>query len=156
MQPPLRILVAENNPDDAFFLRAAFEQAEMEASVNFVHNGQELLDYLRGEPPFGNPVVYPLPNMLLLDLDLPGMNGFRFLAWLRKESRLQDLLVVVLSGSGAGSDLERAYGLGAVDYLVKPHNPQELVPMVRKLEKLWHQVTAQAVSRFDATAQNLV
>jgi two-component system response regulator len=145
MQSPLRILVAENNPDDAFFLRCAFEEAEVQASINFVHDGQELVDYLRGEPPFSNPLLYPVPTMLLLDLDLPRIDGFRFLAWLRKEPRMQDLVVVILSGSDRGSDFQRAAGLGAADYLIKPHNPQQLVPMVRKLVKSWHDLTAQSV-----------
>jgi len=145
MQQSLQILVAENNPDDAFFLRSAFEQAESDASVNFVQDGQELLDYLRGEPPFNNRIVYPLPNMLLLDLDLPCIDGLRFLAWLQKEPRMQELVVVVLSGSSASSDLERAFGLGALEYLVKPHNPQELVDVVRKLERLWYQLTTHSL-----------
>src|SRR5947207_9054971 len=113
MQPLLRILVAENNPDDVFFLRIAFEQAEVQASLNFVHDGQELIDYLRGEAPFNNAVLYPFPSMLLLDLDLPLIDGFRFLAWLQKEPRAQGLPVIVWSGSDAPSNLERAYGLGA-------------------------------------------
>jgi CheY-like chemotaxis protein len=146
MHPPLRILVAENNPDDAFFLRCAFEQAEIEASVSFVRDGQELIDYLKGEPPFENPIVHPFPTMLLLDLDLPRIDGFRFLAWLQKEKRMQELIVIILSGSEVSLDFERAYGLGAVDYLVKPHNPQQLIPIVQNLQKLWLQLAGPSAS----------
>jgi CheY-like chemotaxis protein len=156
MQAPLRILVAENNPDDAFFLRMAFEQAEVRASLNLVHDGQELIDYLRGEAPFNNPVLYPFPGMLLLDLDLPLIDGFHFLAWLQKEPTAQGLPVVVLSGSDVPANLERAYGLGAVDYLVKPHNPQELLPMVRKVEQLWYRLDATSVPPRDSALPNVI
>jgi CheY-like chemotaxis protein len=141
MQDPLRILVAENNPDDAFFLQCAFEEADIEASINFVRDGQELIDYLRGEPPFGNRILYPFPTMVLLDLALPRVDGFRFLTWLKNEPIMHDLLVVVLTGSDSPPDLERAFGLGAIDYLVKPQRPQELVPIVRRLDRLWQEVS---------------
>jgi len=147
MLTPLRILVAENNPDDAFFLRSAFEQAESEASVNFVRDGQELVDYLRGEPPFGNRILYPFPGMVLLDLALPRVDGFGFLAWLRKEPLLKDLVVVILTGSEHPADFERACGLGAVEYLLKPQSPQQLVSIVRRLEQLWRELNAQPTAR---------
>jgi CheY-like chemotaxis protein len=143
MQTTLRLLVAENNPDDAFFFRCAFEQAEIEASLNFVRDGQELLDYLQGEPPFTNRVLYPFPTLVLLDLALPRIDGFSFLAWLRKEPRMQDVAVVILTGSDSPVDFELAYGLGALEYMVKPQSPQQLVPMVRRLDKLWRELTAQ-------------
>ncbi len=145
MQIPLRILVAEDNPDDVFFLRIAFEQAGLLASVNFVRDGRELTDYLKSEPRFANRLLYPPPTMLLLDLGLPYIDGFRFLTWLRKEPDLQDLAVIILSGSEASLDFERSYGLGAIDYLVKPHNPQQLISMIHKLERIWQQLNAQPV-----------
>jgi|ERR1051326_1240982 CheY-like chemotaxis protein len=143
MQSLFRVLVAENNPDDLFFLEGAFEQAEIVASVNYVRDGQELLDYLRGEPPFGNRVLYPFPTMVVLDLALPRIDGFRVLAWLRNEAGLQDLVLVVLSGSEVPEDLERAYGLGALEYIVKPSRPQDLVLVVRRLERLWRELNAE-------------
>jgi len=144
MPPPLQILAAENNPDDAFFLGCAFEEAEIDASINFVRNGQELVDYLCGEPPYGNRILYPFPTIVLLDLDLPRIDGFRFLAWLRKEPHMQDLVVVILTGSDLPGDLERAYGLGAVEYLVKPQSPAQLVPLMHRLEKLWRELNTTA------------
>lgn len=140
MQTPLRILVAENDPDDAFFLQNAFEEAQIGASVNFVRDGQELMDYLHGEPPFGNRVLYPFPTMVLLDLSLPRTDGFRLLAWLRTEPRMKDLVVIVLTGSNLPGNLERAYGLGAFEYLVKPQSPQQLVPIVRRLDQIWREL----------------
>lgn len=146
MPPSLHILVAENNADDAFFLRCAFEEARIEASINFVHDGQELVDYLRGEPPFSNRVLYPIPTMVLLDLALPRIDGFRVLAWMQKETWMQSLVVVVLSGSELPADFERAYGLGAIEYLVKPQSPQQLVPMVRRLQELWREINAPSIA----------
>jgi len=143
MDTPLRILVAEDELDDVLFLRRAFAKAGVITPVYFAKDGQEVLDYLQGHSPFENPVEFPLPDLLLLDLKLPHISGFQVLQWLRQQPCLKRLLVVVLSSSGRPEDMARAYSLGANAYLTKPHEPKELVHIVERLQNYWLSIQAE-------------
>jgi CheY-like chemotaxis protein len=137
MNTPLRILVAEDEVGDVLFLKRAFAKAGVSSPVYFAGDGQEVLDYLEGYPPFDNPVEYPLPNLLLLDLGLPRVNGLEVLSWVRQHPTLHQMLVVVLSSSEDPEEIQRAYELGANAYVVKPHNPANLVDVVRRVQEYW-------------------
>ena len=78
-----------------------------------------------------------MPKLLVVDLKLPLMDGFELLAWLQDRPQFGSLPVIVISSSNLDSDREKAFQLGAKDYLVKPHNPDELVPMIRSLPARW-------------------
>lgn len=147
MSAPLRILVAEDDEDDAYLLRCAFEQAALHATVHFVADGQELIDYLQGLAPFDDPVASPLPTLLLLDLDLPRVSGLEALAWLRAQPRLRNLTVVVLSGSDEPAERARVRDLGVLDFLSKPRQPRDLVRILRELVELWQKITSPPRSR---------
>jgi CheY-like chemotaxis protein len=144
MNTPLSILVAEDELKDVLLLRHAFAKAGVKAPVYFANDGQEVLDYLQGNSPFDNPVEFPLPNLLLLDLKLPRVSGFEVLEWLRQQPRLKHLLVVVLSNSGNPEAMTRAYSLGANAYVVKPHEPKELVSIVARLQNYWLSINAES------------
>src|SRR5436190_8661740 len=105
--------------------------------VQFVRDGLEALDYLQGEQPFDDRQRHPIPNLLLLDLKMPRMDGFEVLEWLRRHPVLGRLLVVVLSASPREEDITRAYALGANSYLVKPNDATELNELIMRLEKYW-------------------
>jgi CheY-like chemotaxis protein len=131
------ILVAEDDPTDAFFLQRAFVKTGTPVGLKFVRDGQEAIDYLRGEPPFADRDSHPLPQLLLLDLKMPRLNGFEVLHWLKTQPRLKRLLVVVFSSSAEVGDINRAYDLGANSYLVKPHATEQLLELVNRVEKYW-------------------
>src|ERR1039458_6465256 len=76
--------------------------------VQGVKDGPEAIRYLRGEGPYANRVAHPLPELVLLDLRLPGMHGFEVLQWIRRQPRLTGLTVVVVTGMEAAGDVERA------------------------------------------------
>jgi CheY-like chemotaxis protein len=137
MNTPLRILVAEDDVGDAVFLQRAFAKAGVNPPVYFASDGQEVLDYLDGHPPFDNPVAYPLPNLLLLDLGLPRVNGFEILSWLREHPTLHDILVVVLSSADDPEQIQRARALGANSYVIKPQDPSKLIEVVKRLQEYW-------------------
>lgn len=142
MDTPLSILVAEDELGDELLLRHAFEVARVSAPVYFARNGQEVLDYLQGRSPFENPVDYPLPNLLLLDLGLPRVDGFKVLEWVRNQPGLKRMLVVVFTGSNRPSDMTRAYGLGANAYVIKPSAPADLVRIVERLQRYWQSINS--------------
>jgi len=131
------ILVAEDDPTDAFFLQRAFSKMGVPVSLHFVRDGQEVIDYLRGEPPFADRQAYPLPSLLLLDMKMPRLNGFDVLDWLKRTAPVKRLPVVVFSSSEEAKDVNQAYDLGANSYLVKPHATEDLLALVERLKKYW-------------------
>ncbi len=137
MNTPLRILVAEDELGDVLLLKRAFQKAGVNAPIYFARDGQEVLDYLQGTPPFDNPVEHPLPSLLLLDLNLPRVNGFEVLEWLRQQPGLSQLRVVVFSASERPEDINQAYALGANSYVFKPQDSDHLVQIVAGLQNYW-------------------
>jgi CheY-like chemotaxis protein len=131
------VLVADDDQNDVFFLRRAFDKAGLPYPVHDVRDGQEAIDYLSGSAHFQDRSQFPLPDLLLLDLKMPRMSGFDVLRWLESRNDLKDLPVVVLSSSNQPSDIEKAQALGADDYLVKPTHFDELMDLARKITSRW-------------------
>lgn len=131
------VLVAEDDPNDVFLLRRAFQKAGVFNAVVVAHNGQEAIDYLSGGGAFQNRGDHPFPALMLLDLKMPLVDGFDVLAWLRKHPPTNQLPVVVLSSSNQEKDIERAQQMGASDYCVKPQQFEELVEIVKGVRDRW-------------------
>ena len=123
--PPV-ILVAEDNDDEFVLLRCAFESSGFSYRLIGVANGAEALDYLYAEEGYSNRAAYPFPDLMLLDLHMPVLNGFEVLDWIKAQTFPVPMHVVVLSGSEHTEDKERAARLGAEDYLMKPIKPGDL------------------------------
>ena len=131
------ILLAEDDPNDVFFLRRAFQKAQVKCQIMDVSNGQEAIYYLQGAAPYNDRTGYPVPQLLLLDLKMPLMNGFDVLSWLQGRLELADLPALVLSSSGYDEDRTRARQLGARGYHVKPGDLAELTQLARELATTW-------------------
>jgi CheY-like chemotaxis protein len=131
------ILVAEDDPTDAYFFERAFRRAGLPVTLHFVRDGQEAIDYLQGEGQFADRTRHPLPQLLLLDLKMPRLDGFDVLEWVRKQPGMGGVLIVIFSSSEEPRDMNRAYGLGANSYLVKPHSMAELTALVGQFKKYW-------------------
>jgi CheY-like chemotaxis protein len=131
------ILLVEDDRDDAFFLRRAFLRAGLSHPIVDVRNGQQAVNYLSGNALFADRSLYPLPKLVVVDLKLPLMDGFELLAWLQNRPELGALPVIVISSSNLDSDRAKAMQLGAKDYVVKPHDPDELVPIIQTLRARW-------------------
>jgi CheY-like chemotaxis protein len=141
-----RVLVAEDDPGDVFLLQRAFNEAGVPASLHFVRDGQEAIDYLGGEASFSDRATYPLPDLMLLDLKMPRLNGFDVLQWLRQQPGLKRLLVTILTSSDQANDIDRAYDLGANSYLLKPHGSSELADLVQRVQRYWLDLNQRPVS----------
>jgi CheY-like chemotaxis protein len=129
-RPALVILVAEDDPNDVLLLKRAFARVGMAARLFFVSNGQEAISYLQGQAPFDNRAEYPYPNMLLLDFNMPGVNGMEVLEWLASEPERASLIVVVFSSCMAPGDCRQAASLGAHYCITKPLDPLALIPIL--------------------------
>ncbi len=131
------ILVAEDNPDDALLLRRAFHDAGVGVSLFVVSDGEEAMRYMNGEGRYADRNQFPAPSLILLDLEMPRMNGFQFLAWLRQEARLHQPPVIVITSSVFSATLRTAYLLGANSFLTKPADLNELSKSVREICEFW-------------------
>jgi CheY-like chemotaxis protein len=134
---PATILVADDDPNDIFFLKRAFAKAGFIHQVIDVPDGEKVIEYLSGSADYADRSRFPLPVLLLLDLKMPKVNGFEVLAWLQKENRLPNLKIVVLSSSGLLADKKKADALGAHDYKVKPADISEMLALVNDLAARW-------------------
>ena len=131
------ILVADDDQNDVFFLRRAFQKSGLNHSVVHVADGQQAIDYLRGDADFGDRSRFPLPCLLLLDLKMPKVDGFDVLTWLKERSELRELPVIVLSSSSREDDIQRARSLGANDYRVKPADFEQLLVLAQDVASRW-------------------
>ena len=131
------ILYADDEPDDVFFMRRAFEQAGIEQPLHTVHDGSEAIAYLSGQGQYTDRKLYPLPSLILLDLNMPRSSGFDVLNWIRATPALAALPVLVMSSSGQECDIKCASLLGANGYLVKPGKPEDLLGIVTALKDQW-------------------
>jgi CheY-like chemotaxis protein len=140
----LNVLIADDEENDRDLLRLAFKKAGLDRSIFAVSNGQQAVDYLGGSPPYSDRDRYPLPSLMLLDLNMPAMDGFEVLAWMQERPDLAHVPVVVLSGSPREEDMTRAKKLGARDYKVKPADLSGLVEIVKDLDVAWLSPTSRA------------
>jgi CheY-like chemotaxis protein len=131
------ILLVEDNSDDALLVLKAVQRTLTSVPLMRVNNGVEALQYLKGEGPFSDRTTYPFPDIVLLDLKMPRMNGFEVLESMRRDPNLKRLPVIVLTGSAENSDTLRAYEAGANSYVVKPSDFGVLVETIRSLGDFW-------------------
>jgi CheY-like chemotaxis protein len=134
------ILAVDDSADDIFLLQQAFKRANAGSRLHAAHDGLEAQAYLKGESPFRDRSTHPLPDVLLVDLNMPRMNGFELLEWLRRDAECRWRIVHILSASVRTADVQRAYELGANSYVVKPSRVDELVAFVTTLHQ-WHRFT---------------
>ena len=131
------ILHVEDDSNDALLFQHACRRAGMDVNLQVAADGEEALAYLKGADQFNNRETHPLPNLVVLDLKLPRVNGFDVLAWLRNEQKLRRLPVIVLTSSSHQSDVKRAYDLGANSFLVKPLAFEALVDLAKGINQYW-------------------
>jgi two-component system response regulator len=131
------VLVVEDNDDDVTLIRRAFEKTSLHKRVEVARDGVEALRYLMGVPPFDNRESYPLPQLVILDLKMPRMDGFEVLEAVKADPRTRQIPVVVLTSSSEAADVSRSYDLGANSYLVKPVAFERLAGVVAEVERYW-------------------
>lgn len=134
------ILLAEDDPNDVLLIQRAFQKAGFQNLLKVVRDGEQAIAYLSGADQYSDRNRFPLPFLLLLDLKMPGTDGFEVLQWVRSDRDLKRMLVIVLTSSNLQSDVDRAYELGANSYLVKPVEFQEMVNMIQRFEAYWSEI----------------
>ncbi len=131
------ILYVEDEETDILLLQHALAKAGIRNPLQTVKDGKLAKDYLAGEEPFGDRKLYPLPGLVLLDLNLPYWTGFEVLEWIRQQPQLRRVPVIIFSSSSRPDDIARAYDAGANAYLVKPNALSELTALTLALRDFW-------------------
>lgn len=130
------ILMADDDPDDRMLAKEALTENKLANDLYFVEDGEELLDYLHQKGKFTSENA-PRPGLILLDLNMPKMDGREALKEIKSNSSLRKIPVIVLTTSKAEEDIIRSYELGVNSFITKPVTFDELVEVTRQIGRYW-------------------
>ena len=133
----LTILMADDDEDDRLLTQDAFKESRVLNQLHCVEDGVELLQYLRSEGKYSDKTLYPTPSLILLDLNMPRMDGREALQHIKADPKLRSIPVVILTTSRQEEDMLKGYDLGAASYIAKPVNFEGLVKLMRAIGKYW-------------------
>ncbi len=136
----IKILLADDNEDDIAIALRAFKRSKLENQVYVVRNGEQVTDYLFRQGPYQDKKKYPQPQLLLLDINMPKLNGLEVLQRLSQDPNLKRLRVVMLTSSKNEEDVVSSYNNGACAYLSKPVEFEDFLEVVEGLNCFWKTV----------------
>jgi CheY-like chemotaxis protein len=131
---PVEILLVEDNPADVRLISETFKDFKSRNVINLVKDGAEAMDFLRKRGAYAG---MPMPDIIILDLNLPKKTGFEILEEIKKDPGLKQIPVVVLSTSGSDNDIAKAYQLQAACYVTKPVGLDDFIKTVKNIENFW-------------------
>jgi CheY-like chemotaxis protein len=131
------ILLVEDEENDATLVKMAFEKNDILNPVQWAKDGLDAIAYLNGEGIYADRKLYPFPEVLILDLKMPRMNGLELLAWIRDHPEFRVIPTIIMSSSRQEAYVAKAYHLGANTYMVKPSSFEELARMVKLAHEYW-------------------
>lgn len=131
---PIHILLVEDNEGDVFLTKEAFENGKVYTEFSVVKDGKAAMDFLKKEGEFSK---VKEPDLLLLDLNLPKKNGFEVLEFIKQDTKLKHIPVIILSTSSAERDINKCYENHANCYIIKPVDIESLFTVISKIENFW-------------------
>ena len=134
------ILMADDDADDRLLAKDALAECRLANELHFVENGEELLDYLQRRGKYEQLVPAPRPSLILLDLNMPKMDGREALKAIKGDKALHDIPIVVLSTSSLDQDIVRSYQLGVNSFITKPVTFPGLVDAMNVLGRYWLEI----------------
>ncbi|MDZ4850594.1 MAG: response regulator [Pirellulaceae bacterium] len=136
----ITILMADDDADDRQMTKDAFVENRLTNDLRFVENGVELMDYLYRRGNYSDPEQSPRPGLILLDLNMPKMDGREALAEIKKDLNLRTIPIVVLTTSKQEEDIHRSYELHANSYITKPVTFEQLVTVIKDVQRYWLEI----------------
>jgi len=130
----IKVLVVEDNPNDVAIIKRAMRKSDVKCELYFARDGEEALDFLYGQGEFEDA---PRPDLILLDLNLPKINGLEVLAKIKEDDRLKRLPVIVLTISEREEDMVKAYNSGAASYMTKPVDSKDFERLIQTVQEYW-------------------
>lgn len=134
------VLMADDDPDDRLLLKEAFVEAQLNNELRFVNDGEQLLNYLYRREPYHDPGKFPLPGLILLDLNMPKKGGLEALKEIKANPDLRRIPIAILTTSAIEDDVVRAYEAGANSFLIKPPSFETLLRLVQVLTAYWFEI----------------
>lgn len=136
----LEILIADDDAEDRMLIADALKESRLTNGVQNVENGEELLQYLKNKGKFSDKKKYPLPGIILLDLNMPKKDGREALKEIRADKILKNIPIVILTTSKAEEDILKTYDLGANSFITKPVTFSAMVDVMKTLNKYWFEI----------------
>ncbi|CAN5298886.1 response regulator [soil metagenome] len=136
----IEILIADDDAEDRMLIHDALIESRLKNNLQFVEDGEQLMDCLLNRGQFSDKEKYPLPGLILLDLNMPRKDGREALTEIKSNPLLRSIPVVVLTTSKAEEDILRTYDLGVSSFITKPVNFNSLVDIMRTLNKYWFEI----------------
>ncbi len=137
---PAVILLAEDDIADQNLTKRALESGKLLNELHIVNNGEEALDYLYRRNQFEDPASSPFPDIMLLDLNMPKIDGRQVLEMLRKDSKFKYMTIIVFTTSSQEEDILRSYDLGVSSFITKPVEFDRFFDVIARLEEYWLQI----------------
>jgi CheY-like chemotaxis protein len=136
----ISILIADDDADDRMMAKEALEECRLANHLDFVEDGVELLDYLRARGRYAAPRAAKRPGLIILDLNMPKMDGREALREIKADPSLRRIPIVVMTTSKAEEDIYRTYDLGVNSFITKPVTFEGLVAVMRALGRYWIEI----------------
>lgn len=134
------MLIAEDDAEDRMLIQEALDESSLKSNIQFVENGEELMDYLQNRDKFADKERFPSPGLILLDLNMPKKDGREALKEIKADEALKHLPIVVLTTSKAEEDVLKTYNLGVNSFISKPVTFTALVDVMKTLSKYWFEI----------------
>lgn len=136
----IHIVMAEDDPDDRMLTRRALKKSRLANTIDTVENGEELMDYLHQRGAYAGEAAAPRPGLILLDLNMPRMDGREALKHIKSDASLRRIPVIVLTTSKAEQDIVESYDLGVNAYVTKPVTFEGLLQAIQALGRFWFNI----------------
>ncbi len=136
------ILIAEDDEEDRMLTEDAIEETDLKCHLQFVEDGEQAMEYLLNEGKFKDKNKFPIPRLILLDLNMPKKDGREVLAEIRKHEALRTIPVIALTTSDAPEDISLMYELGVNSYITKPVSFKGMIKAMNGLKQFWFEIVS--------------
>jgi CheY-like chemotaxis protein len=131
------VLLVEDDLNDIFLVKRAFKLTGLRVPLQIVTDGQEAISYLKGDGKYADRTAHPFPYLIVMDINMPRKSGFEVLEWVKRDSLLRRIPIVIVSSSDNPAEINRAYELGANAYMVKPMDFLAVEHLFQSITQYW-------------------
>lgn len=136
----IEILIADDDPEDRMLITDALKESRLKNNLQCVENGEELMDFLYNKGKYSDSKKFPMPGIILLDLNMPKKDGREALKEIKSDKVLRSIPIIILTTSKAEVDILKSYNLGVNSFITKPVTFIELVDVMKTLNKYWFEI----------------